>query len=152
MTSEHHVELGCEPGMAYALVAREAEGWGGEWQRDDDGGGSLRIPVVAGLRYGWVEGRLVAEPASEGGSRLTFRVERSGYRVQTTSALVLAIAAAGALAVLVAPFFPALWPAVPLGFMLTLGAWFFIVSHLRNSGPEEFLEAVSHEAEASTQG
>ena len=146
MSGEHQVDLGCEPGTSYALVAREAEGWGGEWYRDDDGG-RLKIPVVAGLRYGWVEGRLRADPASQGGSRLTFRVERSYYRLQTTSALVLAIAAAGALAVLFAPFFPVLWPAVPLGFMLTLGAWLFIVSHLRNSGPEEFLEALGHELE-----
>lgn len=139
---EHHAELACEPGKACAAVAREAEGWGGEWRQEGRHGGVLRIPVVAGLRYGWVEGRLRAEP-SEGGSRLTFRVERSDYRVQRSSALVLTFAAAGALAVLFAPFFPPLWPLVPVGFVLALASWFFIVSHLRNSGPEEFFEALS---------
>lgn len=141
----HHAELPCKPGEACSVVAREAEAWGGEWKPEGKDGGLLTIPVMAGLRYGWVEGRLKAERSSQGGSRLTFRVERSRYRVQRSSALVLAFAAAGALAVLFAPFFPPLWPLVPIGFVLALAAWFFIVSHLRNSGPEEFFETLSEE-------
>ncbi len=145
MNAEHHVELDCEPEAAYARVAREAESWGGEWHRDG-AGGRLQLPVVAGLRYGWVAGRLWVESRDAAGSRLVFRVEESGYRVQTASAVVLVIAALGALTFIVAPFVPVLWPLVPLGFMLALGAWLFIVSHLRNSGPEEFLEAVARVA------
>ena len=56
-------------------------------------------------------------------------------------------AALGALATIFVWWVPALLPVVPLGILLSLAAWFFIIARLRNSGPEEFFEALALEAE-----
>ena len=145
---EHHIELARDPAGSLELISREAASWGAEWSRESPDGGRLQLPVLAGLRHGWVEGPVTVEPA-EAGSRLTFTIEKSVYFLQRTSVAVLAFAALGALALLVAPFVPALWPLMPIAFMLAIGAWLFIVARLRNSGPEEFLETLAQMAEAA---
>lgn len=144
MPAEHQVELTRDPHGSLELLSREATSWGARWQRDGLGG-RLTLPVLAGLRRGWVEGEVTVEPAG-GGSRLVFRIDRSDYRLQTLSVAVLVVAAAGALVFVFAPFVPALRPAVPLGILLSVAAWLFIVAGLRNSGPEEFLETLALEA------
>lgn len=126
-----------------AFIAREADTWGATFDRQE-GGGRLELPVVAGLRRGWLRGQVSVE-AQEDGSKIVFNVDESIYRVQSSLVAVLALAAVGALTFLVGPFVPWLRPAVPLGFMLSLGAW-FVVANLRNSGPEEFFEAVADQA------
>jgi len=142
MTAEHQVELAEDPDASLELVSREATSWGAAWRRDGRRGGRLTLPVLAGLRRGRVEGEVIVEPAGAG-SRLTFRIDKSDYRLQGMSVAVLLVAALGALAVVVGPFVPALRPAVPLGILLSVGAWLFIVAGLRNSGPEEFLEGLA---------
>ena len=147
MPAEHRVELEGDPSRSLDLLSREATSWGARWRRDGQRGGRLALPVLAGLRRGWVEGEVTVEPAG-GGSRLTFRIDKSDYRLQAMSVAVLLVAALGALVVVFGPFVPALRPAVPLGILLSVGAWLFIVAGLRNSGPEEFLEGLAAQAAA----
>lgn len=131
---------------ARRLLVEAAESWGGSF-RDDEGGeacGNLVIPVLAGLRRGFVGGPVRIETRGKG-SHVSFRVEESQYRVDLPAALTLLFGAFGALITLVAPFFPKLWRLVPIGMMLTIGAWLFIVARLRNSGPEEFFEELRAE-------
>jgi hypothetical protein len=123
------------------LLTATAEAWGGSF-RDDERGeaeGNLVIPVLAGVRRGFVGGPVRIEK-EETGSQVFFLVEESQYRVDLPAALTLFSGACGALIVLVAPFFPRLWSLVPIGVMLSVGTWLFIVARLRNSGPEEFFE------------
>jgi hypothetical protein len=137
MLLEKHARA--DPEELLRRIAHEADGWGGAFEQDGNRG-SLQLPVLAGLRRGSLRGKVHVEAEGDG-SRLTFEVEESVYRLQTTLVTVLALAAAGALVFLVGPFFPPLRPAVPLGFMLSLGAW-FVIAGLRNSGPEEFFEVI----------
>ena len=139
---EHCLELPEDPVTSLNLVAMAAEAWGGVWQAEDRRGGRLGIPVMAGIRQGWVAGRLTAEPYGEG-SRLTYRVDKSHYRVRKLAALFLFVAALGALITVIGPFIPPLLRLLPFGFLLSLSAWFFIVARLRNSGPEEFFEELA---------
>ncbi|MEM7349472.1 MAG: hypothetical protein AAF657_01615 [Acidobacteriota bacterium] len=145
----HTVELPEDPITSQNLVAMAAKDWGGLWQTEDRQGGRLGLPVEAGLRRGWVAGRLNVE-ALDHGSRLTYRVDKSDYKVQKPAALVLAVAAGGASITVVAPVFPALWGLVPFGLLLSFGAWFFVVARLRNSGPEEFFEDLARESLAES--
>lgn len=140
----HRVELREDPVAALNLVALAADEWGGLWESHGKRGGRLGLPVLAGLRHGWVAGPVNAEP-SAGGTVLTFEVEESRWHLQTASVITLLLAAAGALVTIAAPLVPALWRLVPLGIMLSVGAWLFIVSRLRNSGPEEFFELLARE-------
>ena len=41
------------------------------------------------------------------------------------------------------PFYPQLIAVAPFGALLALGGWFLVVSRLRTSGPDEFLDAVA---------
>ncbi len=141
---EHTLELTEDPVTSLNMVAMAAEAWGGLWQAEGRGGGRLGLPVIAGLRRGWVAGQLTVERAGEG-SRLTYRVDKSDYQVQKPAALMLLLASIGAVLTLVVPFFPTLMPLVPLAIVLCLVAWFFVVARLRNSGPEEFFEDLARE-------
>ena len=142
---EYRVELPEDPVTCLNLVAMAADAWGGMWQAEGHGRGRLGLPVMAGLRRGWVAGQLTAEPNGDG-SCLTFRIDKSEYRLQKAAALTLLLAACGAVVTLIAPLVPSLWRLVPLGLLLCLGAWLFIVARLRNSGPEEFFEDLSRES------
>ncbi len=135
----HRLELPKPAAAALGLLAENAEAWGGRWQAEGREGGRLGLPVVAGLRRGWVAGPVKVEAAGRG-SRLSFRVEQSDYRLQKASVFTLVLAGCGALVTLIAPFFPALLALVPIGILLCIAAWLFIVARLSNSGPEEFFE------------
>jgi hypothetical protein len=135
------VELGLPPAAALATAARAARDWGGELQLAD-GGGQLRLPVIAGIRRGTISGRLAVE-ALDGGSRLSFIPEESLYYVHTPAVAVLLMSALGALLLVAWPIYPRLLPVAPLGAVLALGGWFLVVSRLRSSGPEEFLDSVA---------
>ena len=139
------VELDLTPEEALAVAARAAREWGGELEPAGGGGlaGLLRLPVVAGLRRGTVSGRLAAEALPGGGSRLQFTAAESFYYVHTPAVAVLVISALGGLLVVGWPLYPRLLPVAPLGAVLALGGWFLVVSKLRNSGPEEFLDGVA---------
>lgn len=136
---EHSLELPEDPVTSLNLVAMAADDWGGLWQQEGRGGGRLGLPVIAGVRRGWVAGQLSVEPAGDG-SRLTYRIDKSEYRVERSSALILLVASLGAVVTVVAPLYPPLLSLVPISIVLCLIAWFFVVARLRNSGPEEFFE------------
>ena len=143
--TEHAIELEVSPQEALGAVGRTADLWGAEFQPGISGG-QLHLPVVAGLRRGLVSGALEVQPARPG-SRVVFRPERSDYYVQTSSVMVLLLAAAGALLTLLWPFYPKLLAVAPFGAILALGGWFLVISRLRNSGPDDFLAAVAAHSE-----
>jgi hypothetical protein len=136
---------------AWAAAVRAAEVWGAELE-GDEAGGRFELPVVAGLRRGLLEGRLelLQSPESEGleGSRLSLVVERSQYRLQLSSIVVLLISAGGAILTVLWPFYPGLVRVASFGAVLALCGWLLVLSRLRNSGPAEFLNAVEKEAAA----
>ena len=141
---EHSLELSEDPVTSLNLVAMAADDWGGVWQAEGQTGGRLGLPVIAGLRRGWVAGQLTVEAVGDG-SRLLYRVDRSEYRVQKAAALTLLIASIGAVVIIIAPLFPTLFRLLPLSLVACLMAWFFVVARLRNSGPEEFFEELARE-------
>lgn len=142
----HDVTLDRPPEAALEAVAEGADRWNGDWRRDGSGG-RLRLPVLAGLRRGWLEATVSVRREGEG-SRLTLHVERSDLRLQGPAVLVLAIAAGGTAAVVLWPFFPELLPLAGIGLVLAVAAWFMILSRLQNSGPEEFLRFVEEHGTA----
>lgn len=137
----HSVTSPLPPDEALAEVARVVEDWGGRWQ-PGIGGGRLELPVTAGLRRGVLAGRL-AIARHPAGSRLSLEIEESRWQVHRSGVAVLLLGAAGALSVTLWPFFPALLGLAPLGGVLAFVAWFLIVSRLRSSGAEEFLEQLA---------
>lgn len=148
MDRTYRAELPETPRASLNLLAHAAERWGAEWERRGDGG-RLRLPVMAGLRRGWLEGEVAAterEMAEESLTRLELRVEGSEWHTDRAGVMVLCCALFGALITVVAPFFPRLWGLVPFGIVLAGAAWFFVLAKLRNSGPEEFLESVVDDA------
>jgi len=141
---EHDIELGEPPDLVMAAVARAAEAWGADFEREGDSG-RLYLPFVSGLRRGLVSGPLSVEAIPEG-SRVVFRAEETAHYLQTSSVAFLLIAAAGGLLTILWPFYPHLLPVAPFGAILAIGGWFLVVSRLRTSGPDEFLAAVVAEA------
>jgi hypothetical protein len=141
---EHEIELSEPPDLVLAALARAAESWGADFERQESGG-RLFLPFVAGLRRGLVSGPVSVE-AIPGGSRVLFRAEESTHYTQTSSVAFLLIAAAGGLLTVIWPFYPQMLPVAPFGAILALGGWFLVVSRLRASGPDEFLAAVAAEA------
>jgi len=58
----------------------------------------------------------------------------------------------GELLTLAWPFFPSLMTVAPFGAILALGGWFMVVSRLRTSGPDEFLDAVAASGDSDGDG
>lgn len=146
MTGEHAIELSEPPDLVIAAATRAAEAWGAELEREGLGG-RLHLPFVSGLRRGLVSGTLTIEEMPGGeGSRVVFREEESAHYVQTSSVAFLILAGIGGLLTVVWPFYPKLLPIAPFGAILALAGWFLVVSRLRSSGPEEFLETIAAEA------
>jgi hypothetical protein len=140
--AEHAIALALPPERALSVLRRTAEDWGAELQADGENGGRLHLPVVAGIRRGVVAGPVEVRPA-EGGSRVVFRPEESIYSVQVAAVTILVLATAGALLTVLWPFYPQLIGVAPFGALIALGGWFLVVSRLRSSGPDEFLDAVA---------
>lgn len=145
------IDLAVSAREAWAAAVRAAEAWGAELEGDERGG-RIQLPVVAGLRRGLIAARLELTPlpggGEGGGSRLSLAVERSEYRLQTASVVVLLVSAGGAVLTVLWPFFPDLLDVAPFGAVLALGGWFLVLSRLHSSGPDEFLKAVEKEAAA----
>lgn len=139
----HAIDLQMPPGTALAAVRQTAEDWGAELDLEGSSG-RLRLPVLAGLRRGLLTGPVTVEP-SESGARVTFQAEEAVYYVQTPAVAILLLAIVGAVFTVLWPFFPDLLAVAPFGAVLALGGWFLVISRLRTSGPEEFLEAVAAE-------
>jgi hypothetical protein len=148
---EHCVELLSETETrVLEHIARAAEAWGAEWQPMGTGG-RLRLPVLAGLRRGYVVGSLALEP-SVAGCRLRMEVVERALFVHKPAVVVLGFSALGALATVLWPFFPAIAPVLPLAIILALCGWFLVVSRLQNRGPSDFLISVKEIALAEPGG
>ena len=61
---------------------------------------------------------------------------------------VLLLATAGGVLTVLWPFFPNLLAVAPFGAVIALGGWFLVITRLRTSGPDDFLEAVVAQEEA----
>ena len=143
----HAVEVAAGPDAALEALVRTAAQWGGadfDPESGDERAPRLRLPVVAGLRRGWVGGAVTALEV-EGGSRLTFHEEEGEIHLHVPAVAVLVIAGLGGLLTVLWPFFPRLIAVAPFGAVLALSGWFLLLSRLRSSGPRELLEAVAAE-------
>jgi len=143
---EIRIEAGGAPERVLAAVAAEAEAWGAEWE-GHAGGGRLALPVLFGLRRGVVAGEIAvtprpADPATPESSQIAWHLLRSELHVHRPAVAILALAAAAGLGTLLWPFFPVLIKLVPAAILLSLSAWWLVVSRLRTAGPREFLDAV----------
>lgn len=136
------------PESARRAVNATAAAWGAEWKAAEQGG-ELVLPLVAALRRGVVRGRLEIAPAPEG-VRVSFAESERGSELNRGAVAVLAVGALAGIALMLWPFFPRLLAAAPLAAVLAFLAWFLVVSRLRMSGPEEFLEAVRQAAGESS--
>lgn len=140
----YRLRIPAPPDEVLAAVGRAAEDWGALWERGT-GGGSLRLPVSAGLRHGRQDGRL--DVSREGtGSEVRFRVERSEYHLWVQAVVILALGVGGGLMTVLWPFWPELLQVAPFGAVLALSAWLLVVARLHNRGAEEFLETVAEAA------
>ncbi|HVS02524.1 MAG TPA: hypothetical protein VMT16_07125 [Thermoanaerobaculia bacterium] len=136
----HRRELPVPPEAAAAAVEAELPHWGGSWQRQGLAG-AFELPVQAGLRHGLLRGRLEAAPHPHGAT-VQVAVEEEIWRLHRPAAALLAAAAAAAVAGVLWPFFPWLAGLLPLALVLSLGAWFLVLTRLRHHGAEELLGAV----------
>ncbi len=128
-------------------LARAAEAWGAEWNGDTarhperPSGGQLVLPVVFGLRRGVLVGRVDFEPAGEG-ARLVWRLEESHLELQRASVAILAFTVVALLPALAWPFNLKLLALLPFAAVMSLLAWWLVLSRLETSGPEEFFATV----------
>lgn len=139
----HVAHLETSPEAATERVAGAAEEWGGEWQFQGPTAGRLILPVSAGVRRGWIGYEVTVRPDGDGaGSVVELAPAEEHLHVDRATVVVLATSLFGALLFLIVPFVPRLLPLVPVGFVLAVAGWFFVVARLRNSGAEEFLEVL----------
>ena len=138
-TQPHSLLLKLAPSAALKSLGALADTWGGGWKGEGQDGGRLVIPVLAGLRRGYV-GYAVSARSESKGTRLHFVEEESDLKVHQPTLIVLLIAACAGLSTLVMPFVPKLLPLLPPAVVLCLATWLFIVARLRNSGLDEFME------------
>lgn len=144
------MEVDASPDEVLRRVREAVDAWGGEWQSEGERGGKLILPVSAGVRRGWMGFEVSVEPPRDGGdeaSELVLRRAQDHLQVDRATVMVLLLALLGALLFLVVPFVPRLLPLLPIGFVLTVAGWLFVVARLRNSGPDEFLEQLSSASE-----
>jgi hypothetical protein len=135
---------------ALAAVVSTVEEWSGEWTPAGDGG-ELRLPVEAGLRRGFVRGRVSAS-ATSGGGELALEIVEERWWVHRVAVALLLGAAVPAMAGVLWPFVPAVAPLVPLGLVLGAAAWLAILARLRHRGPAEFLSDVEAALESAEAG
>ena len=121
-------------------VRQAADDWGARWQPDGRGG-RLLLPVSQGLKRGLVVARIEIESTAEG-SELNLTVEDEDYRLNRPAVVVLLLGAAGGLVTALWPFFPGLLRLAPVGAVLALVAWLLVVSRLRTTDTDDFLDLV----------
>jgi len=144
---EHQRSAPAPAARVRAAVREMAEAWGALWEED---GGRLALPLAAGLRRGRLDGRLRVEEEGKG-SRLVLVEDARTYHLQGNAVAVLLISAAGALAMLLWPFFPEILPLAVGGGVLALLGWFLVISRLTTNSPEDFLAMVVESASASAE-
>jgi hypothetical protein len=143
-SGEHRLELEVTSAEALEALEQASEIWGGEWRREGNGG-TLTLPVSAGLRHGHVHGQVTTE--SRGArSAIAFRIERIYYRLHVPAIVILLVGLFGGLLVVFAGFHPPLFELVPAGTFMSLAAWFLVLSKLKTRGSAEFLALVEEVA------
>lgn len=142
----HRTTLPHPPEEALGAAAEAVEQWGGEWDRQGGATGRVRLPIRAGLRFGYLDGELEVRGAPEG-SEVVLKPQKATYFLNSTAVAVLLIAALGALLLILWPFFPQLAQIAPLGAVLALLGWFLVLSRLESRGPDELLDLITDLAE-----
>ena len=150
----HQRRIRCSPATALQRIETTAEDWGASWEphseppaNPENGAavGRLVLPVLAGIRRGWVAGPVTVE-AKGHDTEVALKVEESRYRLHSASVVVLLISAFGGLAVMVWPFFgEQALPLAAVGAILALCGWFLVVSKIRTQSPEHFLEMLDED-------
>ena len=147
--NHHEVRVALTLAELPDALAEAAKAWGAEWSADesDRDGGQLVLPVVFGLRRGFLVGRVDFAPEGDG-VRLTWQLEESHLEVQRASVAVLLLAVCALLPALAWPFQPRLLALLPFAAVMGLLAWWLVVSRLETSGPEEFFATIGEAAKA----
>ena len=148
MTDLYEIDTDLTREEALDALARASEMWGATWTREGDGG-RLDLPVIAGLKLGLMSGPVRVDAGREG-SRISFQVEESRYRLQRPAIAILVLGGLGGIAATLWPFFPALLAVAPLAVVVAIGAWILVASRLRTSTPNDFLELVTLDGSAET--
>ena len=120
-------------------VEQAAEAWGGTYRPES---GEIYLPLLAGLRTGAMAGR-VSLAGDSTGTHVTLEEESRDYQLNRSAVAALVLALAGALATFLWPFFPELTPLAGAGLIVSLAAWFLVISRLSTNGPEDFLATVA---------
>jgi hypothetical protein len=149
MPEVHVIDTELTRDEALSALADASALWGATWDRRGNGGW-LEVPVLAGLKRGILAGEVRIEPAARG-SRVVFEVAESRYRMQWTAVAILALGAAGGIATTLWPYYPPLLGIAPLAVVVAIGAWILVVSRLRTSSADEFLELVAEGAHHPTE-
>lgn len=126
-------------------MSSAADEWGAEFA-PHGAGGSLRLPVLHGLRRGLVEGSVRIE-AADGGARVEVLQVSCAESLNVPALCLLLLAAAGAVVSAIWPLYPRLLPLVPIGMLLAFAGW-FQVSRPQKRSPADFLRRIEAHAQA----
>ncbi len=141
----HSRELNLTVTEAGHALAAAAHAWGAEWKPEGPMGGQLHLPAVAGLRRGFLHGRVALTPLTKG-CRVSWKLERAELEVHRPTVTLLTATAVVVIPVSAWPFYPPLLGLLPLAGAMAFLAWFLVLSRLQSSGPEEFFAALAEEA------
>ncbi len=144
MPSEiRRLEVDLSPAEVPAALGGAAEIWGGSWRSGGDGtrstGGTLELPVSAGLRHGLLLAEVAIEPSGRGAS-VAVSVTEERYRLHTSAFVISCLGALGGVTLVLWPLVPRLAGLAPLAFVLAFSAWFLVTSRVRNASLTDFLE------------
>jgi hypothetical protein len=135
-----HRPLPLSLGVARRVVDDALLTWGGEWAEDSNREIAL-LPISAGIRRGYLKGRLtVAE--GDAGAVVSLETKERHLEVNRAAAGVLALGAFGGVLAVLWPFYPELLRLAPIGAVLAVVAWLMVAGRLRGRGAEEFLDLV----------
>ncbi|MBI2565649.1 MAG: hypothetical protein HYV63_01275 [Candidatus Schekmanbacteria bacterium] len=121
----YQVVLSVPPERALKAAAAVAELWGAEWTDLGSGNAQLLLPQEAGLRRGLARCRLRVDAAAEG-CEVELLVVEYCLQIHAPLAGAAAMGALGTGVMVLWPFFPALIALLPIGLLMTLGAWFLV--------------------------
>ena len=145
LTYDRHLDQ--TPASVLRAVDQAAELWGAGW-RADASGGELHLPATQGLRQGVLCGHLRIEP-SEMGASLHLEIDAAHLAINRSAAGVLLLGGLGGLTLVFWPLSPKVLQLAPVGAVLAIVAWLLVVSRLRYTDPDDFLDLVAELAEGS---
>lgn len=127
------------PDAAVARLEEEVRAWAGVLDREHH---RLELPSQHGLRRGVAVAAYEVELLGADGSRITITPEGGPLPIHWPSVLALGSGAIGGLTIMLWPFVPRLSAAMPLAFLVTLGAWFVVSSRVGYVGFNELADAL----------